>query len=127
MDDAGAAAIMIVEDEALVAMHLARKLKSWGFSVSSVHARGEDAILAAKARPPALVLMDIMLEGAMDGVSAAREILSAITLPVIFLTANSDPATNKLAMSLKPAAFINKPFVDEELKQSISRALSAPR
>ncbi|NMB78691.1 MAG: response regulator [Methanomicrobiales archaeon] len=114
--------ILIVEDNAIIAMETIERLKRLGYLISGVAATGHDAIsLAASARPD-LVLMDINLKGDMDGIEAAQEIVSAHPIPVIYLTAYSDEETLKRAMASRPIKYLVKPYRERDLYTSIEEA-----
>ena len=115
--------ILIVEDEAIVAEDLAGKLRHLGYDIIGIVASGEAAMAAADPVPPDLVLMDIRLEGAMDGVDAAQAIVRRHDVPVIYLTAHSDPATLARAKLTGPFGYILKPFEERELATQIELAL----
>ena len=117
------ATILIVEDEAIVAADLAGKLRRCDYDVVGMTARGEEAVDLAQARRPDLVLMDIKLAGAMDGVTAAELIRQQCDLPVIYLTAHSDRATLQRAKLTEPFGYILKPFEERELETHIEMAL----
>ena len=89
--------ILIVEDEAVVAADLAGKLERAGYHSVGVCSDGEDAVEAAKNLGPDLVLMDIRLAGAMDGVKAAERIQALRNIPIVYLTAHSDMTTLRRA------------------------------
>ncbi|MGZ7050315.1 MAG: response regulator, partial [Methanobacterium sp.] len=82
--------ILIVEDEAITAMDLESILQKLGYEVVSIASTGEEAIQKSEELEPDLVLMDIVLKGQMDGISATKEIQSCYDIPVIYLTAYSD-------------------------------------
>jgi CheY-like chemotaxis protein len=104
---------MIVEDEAIPAMMLGRWMKQWGWEVAGIEATGRGAVdLAARTRIDA-ILMDIRLNGELDGIDAARLINGSI--PVIFTTAQSDESTRQRAEALRPFAFLIKPVAEETL------------
>jgi PAS domain S-box-containing protein len=117
------ARILIVEDEAIVAEDLSQKLERLGYEVCGAIAGGEEAIGRARALRPELVLMDIRLKGRMDGVEAAQIIRQDFDLPVIFLTAHSDPGTLQRAKLTEPFGYILKPFEELELETHIQVAL----
>ncbi|OGT98620.1 MAG: hypothetical protein A2X80_09650, partial [Geobacteraceae bacterium GWB2_52_12] len=117
------ASILIVEDEAIVAADLAGMLGRLGYGISGTTPRGEEAIDLARELRPDLVLMDIRLAGAMDGVEAAGIIHSELDLPVIFLTAHSDHATLERAKLTDPFGYLLKPFEDLGLETHIEMAL----
>ena len=115
--------ILIVEDEAIVAADLAGKLKRLGYGVVGVAAAGEDAVALADRHRPGLVLMDIRLEGTMDGVDAAQKIRALCDTPVIYLTAHSDAATLARAKVTGPFGYVLKPFDMRDLATQIELAL----
>src|SRR5262249_14704168 len=84
---------------------------------------GEEAIRLAEERRPDLVLMDIRLKGAMDGVAAAQEIRARFQLPVVYLTAYADDDTLGRARVTEPFGYILKPFQERELQTAIEMAL----
>jgi len=115
--------ILIVEDEVIVAADLAGKLDQLGYRVAATTATGEQAVELARQHRPDLVLMDIRLAGAMDGIAAAAAIRRELDLPVIFLTAHSDAATISQARQTGASAYVRKPFDDRELRTRIDQAL----
>ncbi|CAG0908505.1 unnamed protein product, partial [Darwinula stevensoni] len=116
--------ILIAEDEAIVAEDLAGKIKQMGYDVAGITATGEEAVeLASHQQRPGLVLMDIRLAGAMDGIAAAQKIIRECNLPVLFLTAHSDPETVGLARQTGAQGYILKPFEARELHIQIELAL----
>jgi DNA-binding NtrC family response regulator len=119
--------ILIVEDEGMVATDLRQRLTNMGFTVTGVADNGEEAIqLAVKDRPD-LVLMDIILNGEMDGITAADNIKRQLGIPVIYLTAISDHETVRRAQATEPWCFILKPFYERELAVNIEIALYKAR
>ena len=117
------ATILIVEDEAIVAADLAGKLGQLGYAVCGTTARGEEAIAHMRGHRPDLVLMDIRLAGAMDGVAAAEHIRREFDVPVIYLTAHSDRATVQRAKLTEPFGYILKPFEELDLQTHIEMGL----
>jgi len=115
--------ILIVEDEAIIAADLAGKLQQLGYTVAAVTASGEEAVDFARAQPLDLVLMDIRLAGAMDGVTAAEIIRKECRRPVIYLTAHSDKTTLGRAKLTEAFGYILKPFETRELQTHIEMAL----
>ncbi|MDP1860771.1 MAG: response regulator [Gemmatimonadaceae bacterium] len=102
--------VLIVEDEVINAMALAEAIPQWGCHVVDMLTSGEDAIRVAEAEKPDVVLMDISIHGAIDGLGAAREIIGRLGIPVIFMTGYDDEETIRLAKELKPLAFLVKPL-----------------
>jgi two-component system cell cycle sensor histidine kinase/response regulator CckA len=115
--------ILIVEDEAIVAADLAGKLRQLDYEVAGIVAAGEEAVAQAGSLNPKLVLMDIQLEGPMDGIEAAQAIRRRHDVPVIYLTAHSDAATLARAKLTGPFGYILKPFEERELATQIELAL----
>ncbi len=116
--------ILVVEDEAIIAEHIAILLRSMGYDVVKVVASGENAIAVAQQTHPDLVLMDIMLQGEMDGVEAAQYIRDHFNIPIVYLTANADDATLKRASHTLPFGYLIKPFKAKELQVTIEIACS---
>jgi PAS domain S-box-containing protein len=121
--DMPAAHILVVEDEAIVAMDISARLRGLGYEVMGPASTGEEALaLAARSRPD-LVLMDIMLRGGMDGVEAARRIRELTGAPVVYLTAYADDSTLRRAKVAEPLGYLLKPFEERELRTTIEMAL----
>ncbi|MGB3405438.1 MAG: ATP-binding protein [Microcoleaceae cyanobacterium] len=116
--------ILIVEDEAIIAEHIAILLRNMGYCVVGIVASGEDAIATVVQTNPDLVLMDIMLQGEMDGVEAADKISQFCEIPIVYLTANADDRTLKRASNTLPFGYIIKPFKAKELQVTIEIAIS---
>lgn len=113
--------ILVVEDERVVADDIMEKLKTFGYSVS-IASSGEEAILKAEAENPDLILMDIVLKGKIDGITAAEHI-TQFAIPVVFLTVHADEKTLKRAKMAEPFGYILKPFEERELHAAIEMAL----
>ncbi len=115
--------ILIVEDEAIVSADIAGKLRKLGYAVAGSTRTGEEAIEIARRLQPSLVLMDIRLAGAMDGITAAEVIRQECQAPVVFLTAHADKATIRRARQAEAFGYILKPFDDREMHTQIEMAL----
>ena len=115
--------ILVVEDEALIADDLQRTLVKLGYDVCAVVADGRSAISAAAAHQPSLMLMDIKLQGEMDGINAARVIREGADAPVVFLTSHSDSSTLSRASAVRPSGYVVKPFAERDLRVAIELAL----
>jgi DNA-binding NtrC family response regulator len=118
------ARILVVEDEFAVAMELEDRLENLGYEVVAHELRGREAIKRAEETQPDLVLMDIRLDGRMDGIDAAQAIRNKLHVPVVFVTAYSDDDTLKRAKETAPFGYVIKPFEERELYASIEVALS---
>lgn len=119
--------ILIVEDEAIISADIANKLRRLGYEISGMTSYGEEAIIHAREFRPDLVLMDIRLAGAMDGVQAAEIIRREIDVPVIFLTAIPDRSIRAQDKATQSFDYLLKPFDDLELETHLEKALSKHR
>lgn len=117
------ARILIVEDEKIVALDIQNQLKNAGYVVCGVFGSGEEAIAGIEKTAPHLVLMDIQLQGEMDGVQAAGIIRDRYRIPVVFLTAFADTVTIDRAKIIEPFGYITKPFDERSLRTTIEMAL----
>ncbi|MCU0604924.1 MAG: response regulator, partial [Desulfobacterales bacterium] len=115
--------VMVVEDQRLVALDIADELRAFGYEVPPTASSGEDAVGKAREIQPDLILMDIRLEGEMDGITAGRIIRSQMDIPIVYLTAYSDDATLARAKAAEPFGYLIKPFDAVELKTTIEMAL----
>ncbi|MGS0754401.1 putative bifunctional diguanylate cyclase/phosphodiesterase [Roseateles sp. GG27B] len=115
--------ILVVEDEAIVARDILQQMAELGYEVVGHATRGEDAVELAERLRPDLVLMDIQLAGAMDGIAAAQAIKDRLTLPVVFLTAFSADEMLERAKLTEPFGYILKPFSERELYTVLEMAL----
>jgi len=115
--------ILIVEDEGIIAKDIQNTLNRSGYSVIGIASSGEEAIKKAMETHPDIVLMDIVLEGAMDGVEAAEYIRDYFDIPVVYLTAYSDDITLQRAKITEPFGYILKPFQEKELYTTIEMAI----
>jgi len=115
--------ILVVEDEAVVARDLQTRLTRLGYTIVDTTARGDSAIVLAEKHNPDLVLMDIRLQGEMDGIAAAHVIRNRYHLPVVYLTAHADEVTFDRARATEPFGYILKPFDERELRTVIEMAL----
>ena len=115
--------ILIVEDERITAADISARLKQMGYQPVGQAASGEQAIALAGELRPDLVLMDIQLEGEMDGIAAANEIRQRFHIPSIFLSAYSEQDTIERAKLVEPFGYILKPFDGRDLRATIAVAL----
>jgi CheY-like chemotaxis protein len=115
--------ILVVEDEAIIAMDIQSILRKIGYVDSEVVFSGEESIEKVAARRPHLVLMDIKLKGRMDGIQAAKLIFHEYQVPVVYITAFGDENTIKKANGSARFGYITKPFEESELQSTIQNAL----
>jgi CheY-like chemotaxis protein len=119
--------ILIVEDEIFVAWHLESVLRDLRFSVCGLVPDGEAAVTQAGELEAELILMDINLKGAIDGVEAARRIRQDRELPIIFITAYTDAMTlARVEATIPGATVLSKPVSPDRLNAAIAKALAAP-
>jgi PAS domain S-box-containing protein len=115
--------ILVVDDEGIIAMDLQLKLRNLGYDVPAIAHSAEQAIEKVTELQPDLVLMDINMGGAMDGIEAAACIGERYGTPVIFLTAYADKATLERAKLAEPYGYIVKPFSETELRVAVEIAV----
>lgn len=118
--------VLIVEDEAIIAMDLGARLTRMGYAVIATTASGAEAIRCAIEHKPDLVLMDVVLAGDMDGVHVAEQMIP-LGIPVIYITAYSDDVTLQRARATGPYGYILKPFQERELRSTIEITLHRHR
>ncbi len=115
--------ILVVEDERIIALDIGARLRRLGYRVSGTVASGPQALEACEKDPPALVLMDIVLNGGMDGIEAAGLIRERHDIPVVYLTSHADQETLRRAARTAPYGFVIKPGNDGWLQSAIEVAL----
>lgn len=115
--------ILIVEDESIVAFNLQQRLSHLGYDAPHVAASGQQCLDRVSDSQPDLVLMDIHIEGDMDGIETATRLNQDNPVPVIYLTAYSEDATLERARKTRPYGFLIKPFSERELHATIQMAL----
>ncbi|MCX7788308.1 MAG: response regulator [Spirochaetes bacterium] len=111
--------ILIVEDENIVALDIKMHLRKYGFQVAGIFSSGEEVLAHIEEAKPDLILMDIKLQGNLDGLETSRIIKERYGLPVVFLTAFADEATLQRAKVMEPFGYIIKPFEEKELRTAI--------
>ncbi|PKL60202.1 MAG: response regulator, partial [Methanomicrobiales archaeon HGW-Methanomicrobiales-4] len=102
--------ILIVEDEAVTSVMLEKTLKELGYEVVGSAFDGAEAINLAREKKPEIILMDIRIQGEMDGIETAKRIYQQYNIPSIYLTAHSDDETIKRAVESGPFGYLIKPF-----------------
>ncbi len=113
--------ILIVEDEAIIALNLKRTLETMGHQVLPVAASMERAVETARGGNPDLILMDILLKGDGTGIDAAYEIRRFSKVPIMFLTGNAFPLTDVELEGTKPSEIYSKPLSLNDLRSMIQR------
>ena len=115
--------ILIVEDEAVTSVMLEKTLKELGYEVVGSAFDGHEAIEQAREKKPDIILMDIRIQGEMDGIETAKQIYQQYHIPVIYLTAHSDEATVQKAVHSEPFGYLIKPLDERALHTTIRMAL----
>jgi len=115
--------ILIIEDEAIVAMELEDRLREMGYTVSGTAASYEEALQLAQEHRPDLVLADIRIAGPKDGIDTVRALRERWDMPAVFLTAHSDAETLGRAVESAQFGYLTKPFRERELQATIEMAL----
>jgi CheY-like chemotaxis protein len=115
--------ILIVEDDTIISELIEWRLKKMGYTVCGKVATGQDAINLTNETKPDAILMDISLQGDMDGIEAAKIIKEKFNKPIIFLTAYSDEKVLERIIPLKPTRYILKPFTDDDLRIALRLSL----
>jgi PAS domain S-box-containing protein len=111
--------ILIVEDEALLALSVQRLLNRLGYDAFGVAASGDEAVETARRERPDLIMMDIHLRGEMDGIQVAERIRDFLDVPIVYTTAFSDEETVERAKKTEPSAFLLKPYDTRDLQVTI--------
>jgi len=117
------AGILVVEDERIVARDLQYTLTDLGYEVTGTAASADDALREVASRVPDLVLMDIRLQGSLDGIELAAQLKARYELPVVYLTGNGDNLTVFRALTGEPDGYVLKPFDSRNLRNAIEVAL----
>lgn len=115
--------IIIAEDEKIVAKDIENKLKKSGYDVIGVVSTGKDLLDKVSESLPDLVLMDIKLDGDMDGIETAQKLKDGYGLPIVYLTAYADKITLNRINDTKPGGYVLKPFKLSDLRQIIEAAI----
>ncbi len=115
--------ILIVEDSQPIMNILKKNLENFGYQVPACVASGEQAVAAAGKHMPDVILMDIELEGKIDGIDAARQIRQEFNIPSIFITGDDSDATLKRSHLATPLGYILKPFSERSLQIAIETGL----
>ncbi|HEY9646611.1 MAG TPA: response regulator, partial [Chroococcidiopsis sp.] len=116
--------LLIVEDERLIALDIKQRLVQLGYEVVAIANHADAALQAVTQHMPDLILMDIHLQGAVDGIALAAQIQQQFNLPVIFLTAHADSATLTQAKATQPFGYLVKPVETHMLSTAIEIALT---
>jgi CheY-like chemotaxis protein len=119
--------ILVVENEPIIAVDLTWQLLELGYEVPEPVATGHGVLSTIEETRPDLILMDINIDGEMDGIATASRIPSSYRIPVIYLTAHSDDSTVTRAGATRPYGYLVKPFSGRELHAMIQVTLARCR
>lgn len=114
--------VLVVDDDLVLAHLIEIRLEKMGYSVAGIALDGEDAIRKAGELNPHVAIMDIRLPGGMDGIDAANHLMEKFSIPVVYLTGDTDPETFKRAMRTEDCEYLLKPFSDNDLHRAIDLA-----
>ncbi len=115
--------LLIVEDEPVVAIDLQDEVREFGFEVTGMAESADAALISVEQEKPDLVLMDISIDGSMDGIQAARVLRDLYAVPVVFLTSFSDAETISRATREVPYGYLTKPFKSRDLQAMLRTAV----
>jgi two-component system, response regulator PdtaR len=115
--------IMIVEDESLTSSNLQNQLNKLGYEVTNVYSNAEDAIINIDKESPDLILMDLILDGKLSGIEAAKNIYIKYDIPIIFATSFFNNKIIDEAIKSNPFSYMIKPFTMSEIDANIKTAL----
>jgi CheY-like chemotaxis protein len=115
--------ILIVEDEKLIGLMLAENVKDLGCEVTRVVTNGQAALHAVQTDPPDAILMDISLDGVMNGIETAKQIKAKQDIPILFFTGYQDPHLLSQANAVKPVGIVDKLDTTENIQQAICSLL----
>jgi CheY-like chemotaxis protein len=120
--------VLVVEDEGLIALHLAELLEKAGYRVPDPAYSGEMVLqLLGESLVPDLILMDIGLSGKLDGIETARQIRQKFPVPLIFLTAYSSERTIERMRAVAPDGYLSKPVMEQDLLTVVAKVLDKNR
>ncbi len=111
--------ILIVQDEMVTGANISLQLSKFGYVVTGIVSRGEEALVYVRANQPDIVLLDVNLKGKIDGLQTASIMQKEHDIPVIYLTTNSDDVQSNRAKEAHPFEFISKPYRNHDLKRAI--------
>jgi CheY-like chemotaxis protein len=116
--------VLVVEDEPIVAMHIARIALEAGCELGGIAAAGPEALVIAESRPPSIALIDIRLIGRMDGIEVARKLHAQFGTLAVFITADA-PHLDHSAIDFPFVTVVGKPFSHEALEDALAEARAA--
>ncbi len=118
--EANSLRVLIVEDEFFISLNTEMMLIDLGHVVVGTAVTADQAVAMAERERPDVILMDVRLIGARDGIDAAEEIRNRFDIASIFVTANADPQTRLRAAAVRPIAFLEKPLTEQRLRAGLA-------
>jgi len=115
--------ILIAEDEAILALSIQRALTISGYEVCDLVSTGEKAVELIKQEKPDLVILDVFLNGSVNGIEAAMQIRSRSDIPIVFISGYEEGKLIELIKSVKSSTYLVKPFTPKALESVIIQAL----
>ena len=116
--------ILVVEDDIIICEDIKSSLVKMGYNLLDTVTSGEAAIEIIKQEKPDFIMMDIVLRGRLNGIETAELITKEYHIPIIFLSAYSDPITMKRTEATNPYGYLAKPFHADELKEVLEKAIA---
>lgn len=117
--------VLVVEDEPLIGMEMVQNLRRHGYEVPEPITSADLIFKAVEEHHPDLILMDIKLQSYNDGIDAAMRLRAFSAVPIVFITAYSNPETRSRAERVRPLAFLVKPINYDRLMEIIDQALAS--
>lgn len=117
--------VLIVEDEAIFAMSMRRVLIKSGYDVFEPVSTGEEAVKRTNAEKPDLIIMDVMLQGKIDGIQAAMGIRAMHDIPIVFISGYQETELLERAKSVGSSIYLIKPIKPKDLESAINQALNS--
>lgn len=117
--------IFIVEDDMLLSLVEERLLIKLGYNVIGKAVSGEEAVSKIKSAKPDVVLMDISLNGSMDGIETMTEVRNFSSVPVIYLSGNSDQLNLERAKKTSYVDYLVKPVTEQDLVDPLKQAMNS--
>ncbi len=118
------ARVLIVEDEAVIALETSSNLIQWGYEVCGVAADSRDAVRQAESTRPDLALVDVNLRGGDDGVSVAQRLREICGVAVVFVTGSSDSRSRRRMAAVDPDGYLFKPYDPAALRSIVAGVLA---
>ena len=117
--------VLIIEDDAFVALLLKEFLNKWGYTIVDCVSDGEKAIAAFEKYQPDLLLVDILLEGSLTGIDVVATIKKSKDVPVLYITSDLDSEIIEISKFTEPYGYLSKPFDENQLKATIETTISS--